>query len=38
MAYTYKLVFKGGIAPDKNLEKTVNEFASLFKISVTKAE
>ncbi|QCU73148.1 PrsW family intramembrane metalloprotease [Pseudoalteromonas distincta] len=38
MACTYKLVFKGDIAPDKSRGKAVNEFASLFNISIAKAE
>lgn len=37
MTSLYKLIFKGDITPDTNLEKAVNEFASLFSISNVKA-
>ncbi|MBA6293769.1 PrsW family intramembrane metalloprotease [Colwellia sp. MB3u-70] len=34
----YKLVFKGEIAPDKDLKTVLSAFAALFKISKAKAE
>lgn len=38
MANSYRLIFKGDIVPDKNLEEAISEFALLFNISKVNAE